>query len=72
MLKNTSYPEYSFTCESGVMSMDFHPQVSKFICKYKKKKNRKWPNFRYMQERCTQFSWSKFFITNVTPIISVK
>jgi dynein intermediate chain 1 len=26
-LKNASHPEYSFTTESGVMSLDFHPQV---------------------------------------------
>eukprot|EP00744_Colponema_vietnamica_P002264 GILI01003588.1.p1 GENE.GILI01003588.1~~GILI01003588.1.p1 ORF type:complete len:684 (+),score=215.38 GILI01003588.1:90-2141(+) len=25
-LKNTSHPEYMFTTESGVMSLDFHPQ----------------------------------------------
>ena len=25
-LKNPSYPEYTFTTESGVMSLDFHPQ----------------------------------------------
>merc|ERR1711871_1376480 len=25
-LKNTSHPEYSFTTESGVMCLDFHPQ----------------------------------------------
>ena len=26
-LKNASHPEYSFTTESGVMCLDFHPQV---------------------------------------------
>jgi dynein intermediate chain 1 len=24
-IKNTTHPEYSFTTESGVMSLDFHP-----------------------------------------------
>jgi len=28
-LKNTSHPEYSFTTESGVMSLDFHPQAAR-------------------------------------------
>lgn len=28
-LKNTSAPEYSFTTESGVMSVDFHPQSAR-------------------------------------------
>ena len=26
-LKNASHPEFSFTTESGVMCLDFHPQV---------------------------------------------
>ncbi|CAD8183512.1 unnamed protein product [Paramecium octaurelia] len=25
-LKNTTHPEYAFTCEAGVMCLDFHPQ----------------------------------------------
>mmetsp|Transcript_40851 Transcript_40851/g.65618 ORF Transcript_40851/g.65618 Transcript_40851/m.65618 type:complete len:688 (+) Transcript_40851:256-2319(+) len=28
-LKNTSSPEYSFTTESGVMALDFHPQAAR-------------------------------------------
>lgn len=31
-LKNTSYPEYSFETESGVMSLDFHPVKSSLLC----------------------------------------
>lgn len=31
-LKNTSYPEYTFTTESGVMCLDFHPRFSSLLC----------------------------------------
>lgn len=31
-LKNTSYPEYTFETESGVMSLDFHPVHSSLLC----------------------------------------
>lgn len=31
-LKNTSYPEYSYETESGVMCLDFHPQHSSLLC----------------------------------------
>lgn len=30
-LKNTSYPEYHFATESGVMTLDFHPQRSSLV-----------------------------------------
>ena len=30
-LKNPSYPEYIFTCPSGVMCLEFHPQHSSMI-----------------------------------------
>jgi dynein intermediate chain 1 len=31
-LKNTSHPEYTFTTESGVMCLDFHPTHSSLLC----------------------------------------
>lgn len=32
-LNNTAYPDYMFITESGVMSLDFHPQVRPFsVC----------------------------------------
>ena len=30
-LKNPSHPEYTFTTESGVMALDFHPQHSSLL-----------------------------------------
>ena len=30
-LKNPSHPEYSFTTETGVMCLDFHPQHSSLL-----------------------------------------
>ena len=30
-LKNPSYPEFVYNTESGVMCLDFHPQVSIFL-----------------------------------------
>ena len=32
-LKSTSHPEYSFSTDSGVMSLDFHPQVGNPLCR---------------------------------------
>jgi dynein intermediate chain 1 len=31
-LKNTSHPEYTFSTESGVMCLDFHPQHHSLLC----------------------------------------
>mmetsp|Transcript_34370 Transcript_34370/g.61590 ORF Transcript_34370/g.61590 Transcript_34370/m.61590 type:complete len:646 (-) Transcript_34370:475-2412(-) len=31
-LKNPSSPEYTFTCESGVMCLDFHPEYPSLLC----------------------------------------
>lgn len=35
-LKNVAHPEYVFVTESGVMCLDFHPQVLKFcfLCEF--------------------------------------
>jgi len=30
-LKNTTHPEYSFTTEAGVMTLDFHPKSAALL-----------------------------------------
>lgn len=30
-LKNTTHPEYSFSCEAGVMCLDFHPSQASLL-----------------------------------------
>ncbi len=30
-LKNTTHPEYSYSCEAGVMCLDFHPTSASLL-----------------------------------------
>jgi len=30
-LKNTTHPEYSYSCEAGVMCLDFHPKTAALL-----------------------------------------
>lgn len=30
-LKNTTHPEYAYSCEAGVMCLDFHPESAALL-----------------------------------------